>query len=461
MARRPQRGKQGARGRVQRNDGRNAPRRGRDEVRGGRDGARGGGRDAARRGGRDGVRGARGGQHGTREASERAQRTQARSAETAVVRGLDARTLELPASALQPSRRARVGEWLWTTRPGSERDLCEELALWRVDSRPQLVAPALVASHGAPLREQAPPRVAFARQGFPLAAVVEAGGSAGASAVGAATVGELLAPLVAALVPALQRASAQRDGYGLQVWVPDADGSNPLAAQAGELRVVLAAALARELGAEPLAELHAHLPQDVPIAQVCLAQAQLAYGGVLTIARSLSLAPGGRERMRVQGDRPSRSARKLEEALAWAGIAPGPGESCLDLGAAPGGWTWIARRRGARVTAVDPALLRADVAADARVQHVRASAFGYEPEQPVDWLLCDMAWRPLEVAALLARYARRRDARFLIANFKLPMKRKAEMVARLCEVLESAGWQALRCRQLYHDRDEVTVFARC
>ena len=86
--------------------------------------------------------------------------------------------------------------------------------------------------------------------------------------------------------------------------------------------------------------------------------------------------------------------------------------------------------------AVDPAALRPDVAADAGVRHVCATAFGYEPGEPVDF------------------------ARVLIANFKLPMKRKAEMVARLCEVLEDAGFQALRCRQLYHDRDEVTVFAR-
>jgi 23S rRNA (cytidine2498-2'-O)-methyltransferase len=381
----------------------------------------------------------------------------ARAAEPAVVRGLDARSFELAASALQAVRRARAGEWLWTTRPGSERDLCEELALWRADSRPQLVAPALVASHGAPLRQDGPPPIAFARQGFPISAVLEA--ESGAA---------LLAPLLAALAPALPGASAavldpareEPDGYGLHVWVPDADSSNPLAPSAASLRVELAAALARELGQRPREQLPAHLPQDVPLAQVCLASEQLAYAGVLPLGRALSLAPGGRERMRVQADRPSRSARKLEEALAWAGIAPGRGETCIDLGAAPGGWTWIARRRGARVIAVDPALLRPDVAADSGVRHLRASAFGYEPEQPVDWLLCDMAWRPLEVAALLARYARRHDARFLIANFKLPMKRKAEMVARLCEVLQSAGWQALRCRQLYHDRDEVTVFAR-
>ena len=84
----------------------------------------------------------------------------------------------------------------------------------------------------------------------------------------------------------------------------------------------------------------------------------------------------------------------------------------------------------------------------------------HEPEEPADFLLCDMAWRPLEVASMLARYARTRMARFLIANFKLPMKRKAETVAELRGVLAGGGWRALRTRQLYHDRDEITVTAR-
>ena len=388
---------------------------------------------------------------GVRRGPPAPQRARERRDELPVVRGLAAQPVQLPGGALQIGRRGRAGEWLWTTRPGSERDLCEELALWRPDSRPQLLAPALVASSGAPLTPEGPPRIAFARQGFPIAGAIEA-----------ADTDALLEPLAALLAPAL-RGGATADAapeYALQVWVPDADDSNPLTPAAAQLRTALTAALAQRLGRAALQQIDAYRPQDLPLAQVCLASERLAYAGVIAYGRALSHAPGGRERMRVQGDRPSRSARKLEEALAWAGIAPGRGETCLDLGAAPGGWTWIARKRGARVIAVDPAALRPDVAADAGVRHVRASAFGYEPEEPVDWLLCDMAWRPLEVAALLARHARRRTARVLIANFKLPMKRKAEMVARLCEVLEDAGFQALRCRQLYHDRDEVTVFAR-
>jgi 23S rRNA (cytidine2498-2'-O)-methyltransferase len=70
-----------------------------------------------------------------------------------------------------------------------------------------------------------------------------------------------------------------------------------------------------------------------------------------------------------------------------------------------------------------------------------------------------MAWRPLEVAALLAKWARRQWARQMVANFKLPMKKKAEMLFRVREILESGGWRNLRSRQLYHDREEVTIAA--
>ena len=48
-------------------------------------------------------------------------------------------------------------------------------------------------------------------------------------------------------------------------------------------------------------------------------------------------------------------------------------------------------------------------------------------------------------------------ARFLVANIKLPMKKKAEYLFRVRDILGDGGWQNLRVRQLYHDRDEITV----
>jgi 23S rRNA (cytidine2498-2'-O)-methyltransferase len=94
------------------------------------------------------------------------------------------------------------------------------------------------------------------------------------------------------------------------------------------------------------------------------------------------------------------------------------------------------------------------------VRHLQESAFTYAPESEVDWLFCDMAWRPLEAAALLAKWGRKRWARMLVANIKLPMTRKADMVARVRAILQDEGdWKHVRTKQLYHDRDEITLTA--
>jgi 23S rRNA (cytidine2498-2'-O)-methyltransferase len=150
----------------------------------------------------------------------------------------------------------------------------------------------------------------------------------------------------------------------------------------------------------------------------------------------------------------------VAEALTWLGLWPEPGELCVDLGAAPGGWTFVLLERRARVIAVDPGRLRPDLAKRKGLTYVGRSAFEFEPEEPVDWLFCDMAWRPREVAELLAKWARLGNATLLVANFKLPMKQKAAMVKELVGILEAGGWRGIRSRQLYHDRDEVTVTAR-
>jgi 23S rRNA (cytidine2498-2'-O)-methyltransferase len=47
-----------------------------------------------------------------------------------------------------------------------------------------------------------------------------------------------------------------------------------------------------------------------------------------------------------------------------------------------------------------------------------------------------------------------------VANLKLPMKDKNPIVFRARHLLHEAGWKEPTIRQLYHDRDEVTVLAR-
>jgi 23S rRNA (cytidine2498-2'-O)-methyltransferase len=179
--------------------------------------------------------------------------------------------------------------------------------------------------------------------------------------------------------------------------------------------------------------------------------------------------PLGVPRLRLSGQAPSRSALKLEEAWhvflgrdAFA-AALAPRMTAVDLGAAPGGWTWLMAGRGMRVEAVDNGPLAANVAGDILVTHVRADGFTFRPRRPVDWVVCDMVEQPSRVGALMARWLAEGWCRRAIFNLKLPMKKRhAEVqttLARLCRTLDAAGLRyRLRARQLYHDREEITVF---
>lgn len=349
------------------------------------------------------------------------------------------------ASALsKPQPPLREGEWLWTTREGAERDLIEEL-LWSADAaiRPRLLGPALVASAKAPQLRDDRLDLTFARQGFQACALVRA--DPGLADATRALAGELL--------PQLRALIAGAEPHALHVFVPDSTAGNTLSARAQALRDMLEQQCPHTLDESQLRR------QGGLLVQVCLYDSHTAALGCIPSHRAQSPWPGGRARMRLGGSFPSRAARKLAEAFAWLGMAPGSGELCADLGAAPGGWSWLLLEKRARVIAVDPARMDPELMRNPRLRHVQGNAFEYEPEEPVDWLFCDMAYRPLEVAQMLGRWARRRHTRLLVANFKLPMKRKVEMVERIRGLLADSGFTGLRTRQLYHDREEITLTA--
>ena len=114
---------------------------------------------------------------------------------------------------------------------------------------------------------------------------------------------------------------------------------------------------------------------------------------------------------------PSRAYLKLWEALVRFGRWPAAGERCLDLGASPGGWTWVLARLGAHVTAVDRAPLAGTVAAMPGVTERRESAFGVAPE-PVDWLFSDVIAYPDRLLALVRRWIEAGAARFVVCTIK-------------------------------------------
>lgn len=175
----------------------------------------------------------------------------------------------------------------------------------------------------------------------------------------------------------------------------------------------------------------------------------------------------GIPRLRKPREAPSRSTLKLAEAILemlneQERAQLRPGRRAVDLGASPGGWTWQLANRGVKVTAVDNGPMDKSLMESGLVEHLRADGFTYRPRHPVEWLVCDMVEKPARVVDLVARWFERGDCRAAIFNLKLPMKRRFEEVQLSLAVLHQrlsrleGNWRIL-ARQLYHDREEITL----
>ena len=181
--------------------------------------------------------------------------------------------------------------------------------------------------------------------------------------------------------------------------------------------------------------------------------------------------PMGIPRLKFPPNAPSRSTLKLEEAfITFLGYEAmdqrlKAGMMAVDLGACPGGWTFQLVKRGVHVAAVDNGVIDAKLMESGLVEHVRDDAFSYRPALPVDWLVCDVVEQPARIADLMTQWLTKRWCKEAIFNLKLPMKKRWEETRSCLKHLEDtcrAHHTAIeiQCKQLYHDRKEVTVHVR-
>ncbi len=152
---------------------------------------------------------------------------------------------------------------------------------------------------------------------------------------------------------------------------------------------------------------------------------------------------------------PSRAYLKLWEALTRLGRWPAPGETCLDLGAAPGGWSWALAQLGARVVAVDKAPLDPEVAAMPGIAWRGESAFALDPatEPPVDWLFSDVICYPARLLALVRRWIAAGTARHLVCTIKFQGETDHGIAAEFAAIPGAVLFHGA------HNRHELT-FAR-
>ncbi len=170
---------------------------------------------------------------------------------------------------------------------------------------------------------------------------------------------------------------------------------------------------------------------------------------------------GGQRRMADDPLAPSRSYLKVEEAYVILGREPVPGETVCDLGAAPGGWSYSAAKRGALVTAVDNGPLKGGALDHPRITHRREDAFRFRPAAAgCDWLFCDLVEEPHHVMEnLVTPWLREGWCRHFVINLKFG---RTDPLALLRTVRAAGSPFAayatrLHIRHLYHDREEFTL----
>lgn len=179
----------------------------------------------------------------------------------------------------------------------------------------------------------------------------------------------------------------------------------------------------------------------------------LAHDRLLAAARCSAPFPNGE--VAFVEDRegpPNRAYLKLWEALVRLGRRPQPGERCLDLGASPGGWSYVLAKLGAHVVAFDKAPLDPKVAAMPGVEWRGESAFALDPANvgPVDWLFSDIVCYPARLLRLVERW---REAG-LVRNFVCTLKFQGETDHDTAEAF--AAMPGATVLHLSHNKHELT-----
>ncbi len=184
------------------------------------------------------------------------------------------------------------------------------------------------------------------------------------------------------------------------------------------------------------------------------------YAGVSHPQDNLSDWSGGAVRFQKEDGQISRAKFKLLEAEATFGIDFSAFHQGLDIGAAPGGWTSFLLERGLKVTAVDPAKMEPSLMKYANLTFLRKNASEVKfKENSFDLLVCDMSWSPKQMARLVTDLLYSlRSGGTAIVTVKLMHKKPLALIHDVIASFEEFGMQIQRAKQLFHNRDEITLY---
>jgi 23S rRNA (cytidine2498-2'-O)-methyltransferase len=187
---------------------------------------------------------------------------------------------------------------------------------------------------------------------------------------------------------------------------------------------------------------------------------EICLMGIGTPKENLNEWAGGEVRLSKDTEQISKSESKLQEAFELFPIEITSGKRALDLGASPGGWTRFLHLNGFEVTSVDKAPLDKDVLSLKGVRYLKRDALHFRDEaNSYDLLVNDITQNPVQSAkAALSVSEVLKTGAPMIMTLKLPGNKLEDEIEKARKTLESS-FNIRGIRQLYHNRDEVTLWA--
>jgi 23S rRNA (cytidine2498-2'-O)-methyltransferase len=211
-----------------------------------------------------------------------------------------------------------------------------------------------------------------------------------------------------------------------------------------------------------LRTLNKPLSQPTSLVQVVLVEPTEGYISIadktLRATYKASVSPNLAGYHEVEDDKrpPSRAFKKLREAIEVFSLTLRRGEKAVDLGASPGGWTYVLRQHGLSVTAIDRSPLAESFTRDRGVSWSAGNALKWTPRTPVDWLVCDVITTPENTSSLLRNWITKGLCNHFCVTVKFKGAPAIEPLVSLAAFLRS-NVSYFDGRQLTHNKNELTL----
>ncbi|GIL16821.1 MAG: methyltransferase [Oligoflexia bacterium] len=180
----------------------------------------------------------------------------------------------------------------------------------------------------------------------------------------------------------------------------------------------------------------------------------LSENEILFSSETNSALPSGEIHFQETKEAPSRAYLKLWEFFTTKQIYPQKGESCIDLGSCPGGWTWVLANLGVKVISVDTAPIDEKLLKNPQVQFLKKDAFKLKPDDvpPMDWVFSDIICTPARLYELVQVWLQSGRVKNMVCTIKFKGETDFATLSLFSQIPGSG------IVHLNHNKHEVTWF---